>query len=43
MVDLLEKYVKFVGAEIINELSQMARVLKGIKIVHINSTKEGGG
>lgn len=43
MVDILERYKKIVGDEIINELSQIARVLKGVKIVHINSTKSGGG
>ena len=43
MVDRLEKYKEVAGAEIIYELSQMARVLKGIKIVHVNSTKSGGG
>jgi trehalose synthase len=43
MSDLLERYKEVVGAEIIYELTQMAEVLKGIKIVHINSTKTGGG
>lgn len=43
MVDLLDQYKVAAGPEIIYELSQMARVLHGIKIVHINSTKSGGG
>lgn len=43
MVDLLEQYKNAVGPEIVYELSQMARVLKGIKLLHINSTKSGGG
>lgn len=43
MVDLLEQYKQVVGEEIIYELSQMANVLKGVKILHINSTKTGGG
>lgn len=43
MSNVLEAYKKAVGEEIIYELSQMARVLKGVKIVHINSTKTGGG
>ncbi len=43
MNELLESYKKAVGADIINELTQMARVLKGIKVVHVNSTKTGGG
>jgi trehalose synthase len=43
MSDLLEQYKQVVGPEIIYELTQMAQVLKGIKIVHVNSTKSGGG
>ena len=43
MADLLEQYKEVAGPEIIYELSQMAKVLKGIKIVHVNSTKSGGG
>jgi trehalose synthase len=43
MGKLLDRYKDVVGAEIIYELSQMAKVLKGLKIVHVNSTKTGGG
>lgn len=43
MSDILEQYKMVAGEEIIYELSQMAKILKGIKIVHINSTKSGGG
>lgn len=43
MTELLKQYEQVVGAEIIYELSQMANVLKGVKIVHVNSTKIGGG
>lgn len=43
MSDLLSKYREIVGADIINELHQMAAALKGLKIVHVNSTKYGGG
>lgn len=43
MKDILRQYENIVGTEIIYELSQMARVLRGIKIVHVNSTKTGGG
>lgn len=43
MAGLLERYKEVVGPEIIYELSQMAKVLNGIKIVHVNSTKLGGG
>lgn len=43
MGNLLEQYKQVVGEEIINELSQMAELLKGKKILHVNSTKTGGG
>lgn len=43
MSDLLERYKEVVGHEIIFELAQMSSALKGVKIVHINSTKTGGG
>lgn len=43
MSSLLEQYQQVMGSDIIYELSQMAKVLKGLKIVHINSTKMGGG
>jgi len=43
MHELLKQYEEVVGSEIIHELSQMAHVLKNVKILHINSTKEGGG
>lgn len=43
MNGLLEKYRAIVGPDIIYELSLMAQMLKGIRIVHINSTRQGGG
>lgn len=43
MDDLLEQYSAITGPEIIYELSQMARILKGAKVLHVNSTKTGGG
>lgn len=43
MIDLLERYQPIVGNQIIDELMQMTRMLKGLKIVHVNSTKMGGG
>lgn len=43
MDDLLEQYREVAGHDIVYELTQMARILKGIKILHINSTKMGGG
>lgn len=43
MENLLEQYAKVVGNEVIDHLRQLAHPLKGMKILHINSTKEGGG
>jgi trehalose synthase len=43
MEKLLEQYAKVVGNDVIDHLRQLAYPLKGIKILHINSTKEGGG
>ncbi len=43
MESLLEQYSKVVGHEVIDHLRQLANPLKGMKILHINSTKEGGG
>jgi trehalose synthase len=43
MAGLLEEYEKVVGPEVINQLRQLAKLLLGIKVVHVNSTKEGGG
>lgn len=40
---LLEEYAGVVGDDVINHLKQLASPLKGMKVVHINSTKEGGG
>jgi trehalose synthase len=43
MESLLDQYALVVGNEVINHLRQLANPLKGIKILHVNSTKEGGG
>ncbi|HEX2970213.1 MAG TPA: hypothetical protein VHO46_14035, partial [Bacteroidales bacterium] len=43
METLLEKYATVVGNEVIDHLRQLAYPLRGMKILHINSTKEGGG
>jgi trehalose synthase len=43
MDSLLEQYAKVVGNAVIDHLRQLAYPLKGMKILHINSTKEGGG
>ncbi len=43
MKSLLEQYASIVGNEVIDHLRQLANPLKGMNILHINSTKEGGG
>lgn len=43
MTSLLEDYSKITGEDVIDHLSQLSHVLKGIRIVHVNSTQTGGG
>ena len=43
MSGLLEKYVPIVGAEVIDHLRHLAEPLRGSRVVHVNSTREGGG
>jgi trehalose synthase len=43
MTVLLEQYEKIVGKDVIDRLRQLAEPLKGMNVVHINSTREGGG
>lgn len=43
MKNLLEQYASIVGDVVIDHIRQLAAPLKGMKILHINSTKEGGG
>ncbi len=43
MENLLDQYAHVVGNDVIDHLRQLAYPLKGIKMLHVNSTKEGGG
>ncbi|HOE73077.1 MAG: glycosyltransferase [Bacteriovoracaceae bacterium] len=43
MATLLQQYERVVGTEVIDQLWQLARLLDGMHIVHINSTRAGGG
>lgn len=38
-----DRYIEVAGEESINEIKQLGKALEGIKILHINSTKLGGG
>lgn len=42
MRDLVE-YSAIVGESVIYQIQQLASLLKGAKVVHVNSTREGGG
>jgi trehalose synthase len=43
MTEMLNQYAPIVGANVIDQLRQLAQPLKGMKVVHVNSTREGGG
>lgn len=43
MSEMLKKYGEVVGFHAMNSLMVIADMLRGKKIVHVNSTKEGGG
>ncbi|MFT5701244.1 MAG: trehalose synthase [Desulforhopalus sp.] len=43
MSDLLELYSQAAGDEVVDHLRQLAAPLAGMKVVHVNSTREGGG
>jgi trehalose synthase len=43
MSGLLDLYAGVAGEDVINQLRQLAAPLKGMKMVHVNSTRQGGG
>jgi len=43
MPEMLAAYAEVVGQDVIIHLQQLARPLKGMKVVHVNSTRVGGG
>jgi len=43
MPEMLAAYAEEVGQDVITHLQQLARPLKGMKVVHVNSTRVGGG
>ncbi|MGC9314239.1 MAG: glycosyltransferase [bacterium] len=40
---MLDDYVDIVGADVIEQLRELAGIMEGIKVVHVNSTRYGGG
>ncbi len=43
MSDFLDKYATVAGEDVIQHLHQLAAPLEGLKVVHVNSTRVGGG
>jgi trehalose synthase len=43
MPGLRDRYAEVVGEDVINQLTQLASRLEGARVVHVNSTKAGGG
>lgn len=41
--DMLEQYRAVTGSNVIHQLEQLAEPLRGARVLHVNSTKEGGG
>lgn len=42
-MNILETYAQVAGEEIIDQLRQLAKPLRGMNVVHVNSTAVGGG
>lgn len=43
MSRMMEEYAHIAGVDVIEHLRQLARHLKGLRLVHVNSTRVGGG
>ncbi len=43
MANLLDEYAKVAGENVVDHLRQLSAPLAGMKVVHVNSTKLGGG
>ena len=43
MGSTLDKYSDICGPDVIDQLRQLVAPLKGVKVVHVNSTRVGGG
>ena len=43
MPTLLDRYSEVVGAEVVDQLRQLAAPMRGLSVVHVNSTRYGGG
>lgn len=43
MADILDSYAQAAGQDVVDHLRQLAKPLAGARVVHVNSTREGGG
>jgi trehalose synthase len=43
MSSMLEQYASIVGSAVIDQLDQLVKLLEGVTVVHVNSTRQGGG
>jgi len=43
MIARLDEYAGVAGQDVVNQLRQLAETIQGIRVVHVNSTREGGG
>jgi trehalose synthase len=43
MTTLLQQYAEIAGSDVVEQIQQLAHPLRGLKVLHVNSTKEGGG
>jgi trehalose synthase len=43
MTSMLEDYAAVAGVDVVQHLQQLAKPLQGMKVVHVNSTRVGGG
>jgi trehalose synthase len=43
MNSLLDSYKEVAGSDVVDHLRQLARPLAGMKVIHVNSTRVGGG
>jgi trehalose synthase len=42
-ISLLDRYAEHAGQDAVDQLRQLAEPLAGLKVVHVNSTRKGGG
>jgi trehalose synthase len=43
MNEMLDQYASIAGEHVVDQLRQLVKPLKGIRVVHVNSTRKGGG